>query len=259
MLMANLDTYKSKWIVIGYSKQDQLYKHEITVLKLLKNKLKNMRMLDIGVGGGRTTCNFAPLVRDYVGIDYSEEMIKVCNERFVKWLGKISFKLCDVRNMSIFKDGYFDFVLVSANGLDYISPKDRLKALQEIKRVGKRGGFLFISSHNLLSIDKLLIINFSLNPITTLRSIVTYLLLKCLNKSFKKLKNKGYAIINDGAHQFRLSTYYINPPEQVKQLKAIGFKNICIYSLETGQPIKESEWAITTDGLYHGLYYLCNI
>ena len=75
-----------------------------------------MKMLDIGVGGGRTTLHFAPLVKEYVGIDYSQNMIKACQERFAQ----VSFQTADARSMGIFKDSTFDFILFSYNGIDYI-------------------------------------------------------------------------------------------------------------------------------------------
>lgn len=257
--MTNKNTYQSQKIVKRYTSLDKLFKPERTILKIFKNKLINMRMLDIGVGGGRTTYYFAPLVKEYLGIDYSEQMINACKKRFSNYSNKISFKLCDVRSMRILKDNYFDFILVSSNGLDYISHNDRIKALKEIKRVGKKGGYFFFSTHNLLSIDKLLQIKLSLNPIDASRNIVRYLLLKILNKNFSKSKKEKYTLINDGAHQFRLLTYYINPKEQIKQLNNLQFKNIRVFSPETGKEIvKKSEIYTTTDGLHHGLSYLCD-
>src|SRR3989338_5138826 len=130
--MANQNTYKARDVVAKYSIQNHLYKHEKRILDLFRNKLRHMKMLDVGVGGGRTTYHFAPAVKEYVGIDYSDEMITACKRRFSKYKesykGNISFRLCDVRSMSIFNSNYFDFILVSANGLDYIPHDDRLKA-----------------------------------------------------------------------------------------------------------------------------------
>ena len=257
--MINKDTFEAHDVVTNYFTQTYLHKPEETVLTIFKNRLKNMRMLDVGVGGGRTTYHFARLAKQYVGIDYSEKMIDACKKRFPNASQNISFKPCDVRFMKIFEDNYFDFVLVSNNGLDYMSHEDRLKTLLEIKRVGKKRGFLCFSTHNLQSIKQLLPIQLSLNPLTMSKNILRSFLLRLLNKSFKKLKYKKYALINDGAHQFRLLTYYIRPKDQIKQLSNLGFRNIQVYSLADGkQIVKKSDVYITTDGLYHGLYYLCN-
>jgi hypothetical protein len=46
-----------------------LRKPEVTVLDELREKLRDMKMLDIGVGAGRTTGHFACLTKEYVGID----------------------------------------------------------------------------------------------------------------------------------------------------------------------------------------------
>jgi len=257
--MANKDIYQSQKIVKRYVRLDKLFRPEKTVLRILKNKLKNMRMLDIGVGGGRTTHFFAPLVKQYLGIDYSEQMINACKKRYLNFPDKISFKLCNAKSMEILKSNYFDFILASSNGLDYMPHNDRIKAFKEIKRVGKKGGYFFFSAHNLLSIDKLLEVKLSLNPINLSKNIITCLLLKILNKDFNELKKEKYTFINDGAHQFRLSTYYIRPKEQIKQLENLGYKNVRVFSLETGKEIiKKSEIFTTRDGLYHGLSYLCN-
>ena len=161
--------------------------------------------------------------------------------------------------MKIIKSNYFDFILASSNGLDYMPHNDRLKALKEIKRVGKKGGYFFFSSHNLLGIDRLLEVKLSLNPISMSKNLIAYVLLKLLNKDFSKLKKEKYTFINDGANQFRLSTYYVQPKEQIKQLENIGFRNVRVFSLETGNEItKKSDVYKTQDGLYHGLSYLCS-
>lgn len=103
-----------------------------------------MKMLDIGVGAGRTTHYFAHLTKEYVGIDYSENMIKVCREKFQNYPKKISFEVCDARSLKFFEDSYLDFVLFSYNGLDYMNHEDRLRVLREIRRATKEGGtFVF--------------------------------------------------------------------------------------------------------------------
>lgn len=257
--MSNENTYASSDVVKNYSKSTYLHDPEKTVLRMLRPKLKSMNMLDIGTGAGRTSCHFMHLVKGYTGIDYSKEMVNACKKRFRNPKGKINFEVCDARSMHIFKDNRFDFILVSSNALDYISHEDRLKALKEIRRVGKPGGFFLFSSHNLQSIGRLLEVPLTFNPVNMFRNIVTYALLKILNTDFKKLKKEKYTIMNDGAHQFRLSTYYIRPAEQIKQLENEGFSVISVYSSENGAKIKKSDINATKEGLYHGLYYFCRM
>jgi ubiquinone/menaquinone biosynthesis C-methylase UbiE len=254
MFMSNKNVWETQAVVRSYSIQSHLQKPEETILNNFKSRLKNMKMLDIGVGGGRTTCHFANLVKEYVGIDYSENMINACKKRFPAPSQNIFFKICDVRSMNILEDNYFDFVLFSFNGIDCMSHEDRLKALREIQRVGKPRGFFCFQTHNLQALDKLFTVRLSVNPIRMSREILRCLLLRFLNKSLKK--SEKYAIIIDGACRFRLATYYIKPEEQIKQLSE-GFEHIRVYSLADGKEIvcKQRLYAITD----RWLYYLCNI
>src|ERR1700689_5122670 len=41
-----------------------------------------MKILDLGVGGGRTTPYFSSIAESYIGIDYSAPMIAACKEKF---------------------------------------------------------------------------------------------------------------------------------------------------------------------------------
>jgi len=145
--MSNLKTFESDASVKLYSIQDQLQKPEESILNILKDQLLNIKMLDLGVGGGRTTLHFAKKTKEYVGVDYAENMIKICNEKF-SMQENISFKCGDARDLNDFENEYFDFVLFSFNGIDYVSHTDRLKILSEIKRVGKKNGYFAFSSHN---------------------------------------------------------------------------------------------------------------
>lgn len=193
-----------------------------------------MTMLDIGVGGGRTALHFLPLVKQYTAIDYSDEMIQVCRNRFPGH--KEQFKIADVRDLSVFDANSFDFVLFSFNGIDYISHEDRLKALAGIKRVLKKGGMFVFSSHNLQS-NVLFKINYSLNPVKFAEHILKYFYIRFANRNINNLKNSKYALIKDGGHFFKLRNYYIKPQEQVSQLSASGFSNIKLYSLNSGEEI----------------------
>jgi ubiquinone/menaquinone biosynthesis C-methylase UbiE len=257
MNISNQKTYETEDIIRSYFLKDELQKPEETILNILKDGLKNMRMLDIGVGGGRTTIHFAPLVRQYIGIDYSKNMIGACKKRFPEFAGKDYFKICDASNMAIFENNYFDFILFSFNGIDYISHEDRIKALKEIKRISKSNGYFCFSSHNLnTDIENNFNIKFTNNPVKLLYRIYYYLLFKFLTKNFKRLqKTSNYLIINDGARKFRLKTYYIKPVEQINQLAALGFKDIRVYSLSEGNEIKNKFSLNTLKDSW--LYYLC--
>jgi ubiquinone/menaquinone biosynthesis C-methylase UbiE len=60
-------------------------------------------------------------------------MIKTCQKRYQRSPRKLSFEVADARAMKSFEDSYFDLVLFSFNGIDYMNYEDRLTALQEIR------------------------------------------------------------------------------------------------------------------------------
>jgi len=258
---SNKDCYESKDLVKAYSANFLLQKPEETILNHLRDKLPNMKMLDAGVGAGRTTHYFAPLTKEYVGVDYSENMIKMCRERFRKYPRKISFEIADARALKSFEDDYFDFVLFSFNGIDYMNHKDRLTALREIHRVTKNEGYFCFSTHNLNSAWKFYSFASSRNPLKLEREAYRLLLMRLFNKNNwkqlrKALATKKYVIFNDGANNFRLKTYYIQPTEQIKQLTCSGFAGVKIYGLLDGREIENpSNLRNTIDSW---LYYLCN-
>ena len=259
--MSNKNTYNEIDVVELYARETHLYRPEETILNFLIGSLLDMKMLDMGVGGGRTTLHFAKLVKEYVGIDYSEKMIIKCKKRFSGYPNNISFKVCDARSMEMFEDNTFDFILFSFNGIDYISHNDRLKALREIQRVGKHGGYFCFSTHNLETIHKIFKFKHQLclSPERLVRRIVKWLLLRFVyNKhtNIKKLKSSKYAIINDGAHEFRLQTYYISPTEQIEQLSE-WFRDVQVYSVTSGSEINGEIELNSIDDEW--LCYLCVI
>lgn len=223
-----------------------LDKPEIAFLYKFENRLKSMRMLDIGVGGGRTTFYFADLVSSYVGIDISETLVELCQNKFPNK----EFLTCDATDMEIFEDDSFDLVFFSFNGIDRLSHEYRLKVLREIRRVCKKdSGTFFFSSHNLNYIPKLFSLEFSFDPIITFLRLKNLLLMRLKNKKIEY--NKGYSLVYSTAFDFELPLYWISPEEQIRQLHEVGFKNVSMYSLNSGTNIQD----VTIDD--HWIHYLC--
>lgn len=258
MFEHNYRAYKNRRVVQHYSQLCQLQSAEQTILKLLHNEWSSMKMLDIGIGGGRTTQYFSRVVWEYVGIDYSEEMIAACQKRFPSQSSV--FRVADARDMSQFPDSSFDFILFSFNGIDVIPHRDRLQVLQEVRRVGKPGGYFCFSSHNLQGIERAFHWQnqISFNPLKTYVNLVMLGLLRFFNRSIspQQIRNSTYEIIQDESHNFRLKQYYIRPQEQLNQL-VTDFDNIKIYSWNSGLEITDQQELTTNVEMW--LYYLCNI
>ena len=108
-----------------------------------------MRILDIGVGGGRTIPYLTSITDQYVGIDYAENMIRLCKTKFPD----LEFLVADASDMFTFSDGSFDAIVFSYNGMDYLYPQEkRLRCLLECFRLLKNQGIFIFSVHNAKSI-----------------------------------------------------------------------------------------------------------
>lgn len=246
----NRMVYESSDVVNSYIHQNYLDKPETSIINLFKDRLKDMKMLDIGVGAGRTTYHFAGLVKEYVGIDYSPKMIETCHNLFSSGNPNLVFKVCDVRSMDIFADNYFDFILFSFNGLDSISHADRLTALREIRRVAAPGGYFCFSSHNILALSEIFKIGFRFKFHRELRRVFK---LRFLNEKVSNLIKKDYAMVTDAGHDFRIKSYYINPEFQIRQLYDLGFTDIRLFSLNDGKEITTTTKELSDSWIY----YLC--
>jgi len=214
MLKHNHGRHESPYVVELFRRYNRtgLQEAEQLVLGELATKLPGMNMLDVGVGAGRTTHHFAHLTRCYVGTDYSSRMLGVANgssQRFIQ----NSFVVCDARVLPL-REAFFDFILFSYNGIDYMAHEDRLKALTEITRVGRRGCIFLFSAHNLYSIDSLFTAKPTLDPLKLLNEIGRTIILRVLYDVRELKKCKHVTICDDP--RLGLLAYYVAPEEQIE-------------------------------------------
>jgi SAM-dependent methyltransferase len=143
----NLDAYNSPEVTAYYSSLNYLTPCE----RLLFDEYLSpgMTILDLGVGGGRTTPHLSSIASRYVGADYAAKMIAACRRKFPN----LEFENVDAADLSIFAASTFDAVVMAFNGMDSVIPHEsRYRALREIHRVLKPEGVLIFSSHNVRSI-----------------------------------------------------------------------------------------------------------
>jgi SAM-dependent methyltransferase len=101
-------------------------------------------VLDIGVGAGRTTPHLAGRAARYVGLDYSEAMVRRCHAKFPQ----LRFVTQDATALG-FAPESFDVVVFSFNGIDAIPTVEaRRQCFRECARVLRRGGVFLFSAHH---------------------------------------------------------------------------------------------------------------
>jgi len=220
--------YEKKHVVSSYA-HAKLQSPEVMILAKYRENIQDKHVLDIGCGAGRTTAHLRDLCKDYTGLDYSFDMIEACKKRFEA----VRFIHGDVRDMSIFEDRMFDFVLFAYNGLDSVCHEDRLKGLREIHRVLRQDGLFVFSAHNknhrnAISRPKM---TFTLDPYTQYRNLIDFVrsTYNHLRKRKHQQFNGEYSIINDRAHYYAMLTYYIDKENQISQLRETGFETIEMY------------------------------
>lgn len=104
------------------------------------------KVLDLGCGNGRMAEIFADSQIEYLGVDNSQELIKIAKQRFANksW---IKFEVADA--LTIDYQNQFDLVLMIAV-LHHLPTKElRLRALKNVYNSLKPGGRLVISNWNL--------------------------------------------------------------------------------------------------------------
>lgn len=201
---------------------------------------RGRRILDIGVGTGRTTWLLRLLSDAYVAVDYTSEMVQICREQHPG----VDVREADARDLSEFGDASIELVVFSCNGLDALSHPDRKVALSEIRRVLTTGGHLVFST---LNHDGPLYTE-TPNDVVRLRShspraFASYLLdtrrrrarLRLMNGRWSRLRGMSeehgdWGIAPLSAHDFGLLTHYVTPAAERSELEMEGFEVIAMIS-----------------------------
>jgi ubiquinone/menaquinone biosynthesis C-methylase UbiE len=107
-----------------------------------KRLRQNSRVLDVGCGNGKTLVPLAKKKYDVVGLDVSWSALKILEETLKKLGIYANLVLGDMTTFP-FHDGCFDAVVCNYV-LTHLLDEDRVKGINEIRRVLKNNGFLFI-------------------------------------------------------------------------------------------------------------------
>lgn len=215
--------------------------------------LRGAAVLDIGVGAGRTTGILRLLTGEYVGIDYTLEMVERCRRRYPG----VDVGVGDVRDLSELGAGRFDAAIFSYNGLDCIDHDDRQRGLDELHRVLRPGGLLLFSTHNIhgpafrptpwrqAGSGKRQPVayrvgrfgaNLVLNPLHLPRSWRNWYALRHAG-----VRGDGWATGVVEGEDFGLILHFTTLDQQVAELGRHGFAVEAVFSAESGEPLDPAE------------------
>mgnify|MGYP000846257260 FL=1 len=139
-------TIKQQWndpvIIQNYISKTHIQEGENKIIDVLKTTDVNLEnMLDIGVGGGRTTMHFGHLFKKYTGVDIADKYHETLRERYPDYCFITKNILdCDFSEK-------FDFVFFSHNGIDYLQNiTDYVQCIDKLFSLSRK--YIAFSSHN---------------------------------------------------------------------------------------------------------------
>jgi len=188
------------------------------------------RILDLGVGAGRTVEPLRAIGSSYVGVDYVQPMVDHCRRHFPG----VRFEHADARALTMFADGEFDLVVFSCSGISMVDHEGRLAILREVRRVLAPGGVFFFSTFNRNSADytapfRFPPLPFTANPVklgvrlSRFASQTAFRFYNRMRYRRHEVVHPDYAIRNDVYHHYRTMLYYISIEAQRKQARDAGY------------------------------------
>jgi len=135
---------KNSHMKIGKRDEDPLVPGHYYLFNWVKPYLKNSKVLDVGCWTGPMEILLSKVKCTVSGIDIEEEPLIYARKRFPKFM----FKKASVSEALPFKKNEFDVVLFFMV-IEHIAKGTEVKALENINRVMRKDGTLFINTmHN---------------------------------------------------------------------------------------------------------------
>ena len=173
--------------------------------KYLK-KFKNPKIIDIGAGTGAYSIYLEEKGYDITAVELIKHNLKVIEQKNKN----IKLFQGNAINLSKFKSDYYDLVILFGPMYHLITKEDKIKALEEAKRITKKNGIIFIQ--------------YCMNDY----AVITHGFIdNKISESINKNKiDKNYHIISDKKDLYSYVTF-----KEINELKKIsGLKRIKIFN-----------------------------
>lgn len=190
------------------------------------------RVLDLGVGAGRTTPHIQPRAAAYLGIDASFAMLARARMVFPQ----AEFRFLDLRDLNLLPEGQYDYALASFCLMDMFEPLERAQTIAAIRRVLAPGGLFVFSTHNLAWREAGVgpRVRWSTDPLRFARDLRQYLIgqRNYRARAGQERRLGDRAILRDMAHQWRCVFHYIQPRAQIEDLDRLGFDVLDMFGVD---------------------------
>lgn len=238
-----MSSYEQFATVYDVLMQDVPY-DEYTSWVLSKAPVKDFpKLLDVGCGTGTLTLKFHELGYDVSGIDLSEEMLAIANERLQ--VANLNIPLFAMSMDEIEGFSNIDIVTIPIDSLNYLKEGHQvIETFQRIYASLREGGQLLFDVHSIFKMDDI----FMQSPFTYDDGEITYLWYTESGEfdhsvyhdmTFFVLDNETEQYDRFDEHHFQ-RTYPVETYE--KWLKDVGFKKVVVTAdWEDTKPNEKSE------------------
>lgn len=147
-------TYQRFAYVYDQLMTDIPYGQYVERIKEISPAKRHPRLLDIGCGTGMLSILLHGAGYEVTGIDLSEDMLAVAQERFMDVGAEIPLIAQSMHELEGFSN--FDIAVIAIDSLNYLNGSEEVKST--FKRVYdslKSGGHLFFDVHSLFKMDEL--------------------------------------------------------------------------------------------------------
>lgn len=193
-------------------------------------------ILDIGFGGGRMIPLLREISADYIGIDFTPELVSVARRRFPD----ADLRQMDARQLE-FAPETFDFAMFSWNAIDTMDFDDQERVLREVHRALRAGGCFVFSSFNPEAPEEPPP-TFRLNR-ASLRSFAGSVL-RSARVAFRRYRfghlnitSDDRAIRNISSHEYGVVATSVSVPARVRMLEQAGFVTELVFDHPAGNRI----------------------
>lgn len=236
---------------------------ELGALTAVADEVRGRAILDLGVGGGRTIGLLRLLSHDYLGLDYTLELVDLCRRRHPA----VDVRLGDARELTDVPTSSKGFVLFSNNGIDAVDHQDRSKVLDEVHRVLEPGGIFLVSTLNkdspLFGAHPGTAPSIGWQPGTLLPALegssgsggITGDDGESWVRALRNWRRLSPSTVDAGewgmapfaAHEFALLTHFITVPAAIAELDHHGLETTAVFPCDATQPL---EVGAVTEALY---------